>query len=82
MTVNLKTVGKILAVVGAIASAVIGSVGTGTLPISVRTALVVIGGVVVAVERYLTTTTKTTIPVVTKPVSTTTLNKTTVSTTS
>lgn len=56
MTVTWKTLGKWLAIAGAIASAVIGAVGTGTLPSSVRVALVVIGAVVVAVERVLSTT--------------------------
>lgn len=59
MTLSTKALGKWLAVLGAIASAVIGAVGTGTLPNSVRVALVVVGAVVVAVERYLSTTTTT-----------------------
>lgn len=56
MTLDLKTIGKWLAILGAIASAVIGAVGTGTLPNSVRVVLVVIGAVIVAVERVLSTT--------------------------
>lgn len=56
MTLSFKSLGKWLAILGAIASSVIGAVGTGTLPSSVRVALVVIGAVVVAVERVLSTT--------------------------
>lgn len=62
MTINLNTIGKWLAVVGAIAAAVIGSVGVGTLPNPVRVALVAIGAVVVAVERVLSTTSKSSTP--------------------
>jgi hypothetical protein len=56
MTVTGNAIGKWLAIVGAIASAVIGSVGVATLPDPVRVALIVIGAVVVAVERVLATT--------------------------
>lgn len=66
MTINVKNIGKWLAVLGAIASAVIGAVGTGTLPNPVRVALVAIGAVVVAVERVLSTT----VTVTTKTVAT------------
>lgn len=55
MTINAKTLAKWLAVMGAVASAVIGSVGVGTLPNAVRVALVILGAVVVAVERALST---------------------------
>ena len=52
----MKSLGKWLAIVGAIASAVIGGVGVGTLPNGVRIAFIAIAAVVVAVERVLSTT--------------------------
>jgi hypothetical protein len=56
VTINMKSIGKWLAVIGAIASAVIGAVGTGTLPTGVRAVLIAVGAGIVAWERRLSTT--------------------------